>query len=237
MSKEIVPAASLGFRAPKKKWLSLLLACLVCLASAVRAETSPQDVQEAHTLAVDGQREFNLGNYETALDLLQRSYKKNPLLPVLYNVAQCQRLLGHLEQARRVYKAFLAAAPDSPAAVFAKEKIAELDLALKAQTNAEHAAPQTLARTDKSPAPEESEPAPASQANDSKAAPPTVLVVSAPPAALPGGSGKQPAPGNATWGWWVAGGVAATAAIVVVVVLTSSSSKSVNEPAGTFSAR
>lgn len=126
------------------------------------------DVAQAKALAVQGMREFQLGNYADSLDLLQKAFKIKPVPALLFNVAQCHRLLGHLEQARRVYRAYIDAAPATDATVAtARAKIAEIDVALKAQASVQNSQPQVLAQ-DKLPQ------GPAAPAE------PPVLVVNAP---------------------------------------------------------
>jgi Tetratricopeptide repeat/WD domain, G-beta repeat len=114
----------------------------------------------AKDLYDQGRREFNLGHYDRALELFERAYKAQPDYRLLYNIGQCHRLLGDLEQARRVYRGFLNEAGKGDRNIAAvEEKIAEIDAALKAQKNVRESPPSGLAK-DKDAAKEGAAPAP-----------------------------------------------------------------------------
>ncbi len=124
---------------------------------AVSRPEKPRQVAEAPPKAAvlgdskamfdQGHREFNLGHFAEALTLFEEAYKQKPLPRLLYNIGQCHRLLGNLEPAKRVYRAFIAESPgDEPMVPIAQEKLAEIETALKAQTNARESAPSGLAQ-------------------------------------------------------------------------------------------
>ena len=110
------------------------------------ANAAPPSPAEAKGLYDQGRREFNLGHYVEALALFERAYKAQPVHKLLYNIGQCHRLLGNLEQAKRVYRAFIAEAPEGePMVPQVEEKLAEIESALKAQSAARESAPSGLA--------------------------------------------------------------------------------------------
>jgi tetratricopeptide (TPR) repeat protein len=114
------------------------------------AKSADEDTLRAKALFTQGQREFNLGHYQEALPLFEQAYKVKPIPELLYNTGQCQRLLGNLEQARRLYQNFLYAVPDGPLSEAAEEKLREVEQALKAQADARTSPPTSLAAPQKS---------------------------------------------------------------------------------------
>jgi tetratricopeptide (TPR) repeat protein len=106
-----------------------------------------------------GRREFNLGHYAEALALFEQAYKQQPVHRLLYNIGQCHRLLGNLEAARRLYRAFVAESPpEEPMLRVVREKLAEIEVALQAQTTARESAPSGLAPPEKPSPPSEKGP-------------------------------------------------------------------------------
>lgn len=70
-------------------------------------------VERAKALFSEGNKAFNLGEFENALALYTRSYRIKPLPGFLFNIAQCHRKLGHFQEAVTTYQAFLATHPDA----------------------------------------------------------------------------------------------------------------------------
>ena len=103
------------------------------------AKVSAKDAYE------QGRREFNLGHYEEARGLFEQAYKLQPVRGLLYNIGQCDRLLGNLEHAKRVYRAFVSESPaDDPMVPQVTAKLNEIDSALKAQSTARDSPPSGL---------------------------------------------------------------------------------------------
>ena len=63
---------------------------------------------------------------------------------LLYNIAQCHRMLGELKAALATYRSFVTNAPDSPTAATAREKVVEVEKALAAQATVQNASPMAL---------------------------------------------------------------------------------------------
>lgn len=190
-----------------RSFAALLLPILVgstALAFASEAAPAPAATDaataEAMSLYATGRREFNLGNYEEALALFERAYKAKPVYRLLYNIAHCHRLLGHLEQARRVYKAFILESPaNEPNLGVAKEKLAEVERTLAAQVRVQKSPPSGLAGVEggqpQGGAPQRAESAPAApRPGEAAAAAPEGLPPPSAAAAPAAGAAPQETP-------------------------------------------
>ncbi len=60
-----------------------------------------------------GEKLFALGKFDKALDEYQQAFDAKPLPDFLYNIGQCYRNLGDLEQAIFSFKKYLQLAPDA----------------------------------------------------------------------------------------------------------------------------
>jgi len=153
---------------------------------------------------------FKAGLFAEALAQYRAGYDQLPLPGFLINMAQCQRRMGDLVQARTTYRKFLMVAPDSPYVGEVKALIAELDKLVEA---GEAGAP------------------PAAKAGESALTPPP-LGESAPPPATPPAQANRlvetpalpPAPaatGTRWWLWGTVGAVVVAGAVVAVYALRS----------------
>ncbi|HEX4621915.1 MAG TPA: hypothetical protein VH208_10150 [Myxococcaceae bacterium] len=61
------------------------------------------------------QKAYGVGEFEQALGLYSQAYEVKPLPGFLFNIAQCQRQLGHYERAVFFYRRFLSTAAHRPA--------------------------------------------------------------------------------------------------------------------------
>ena len=119
----------------------------------VAAPAPAATLAQAKALYDQGRREFNLGHYTEALALFEQAYKAQPVHRLLYNIGQCHRLLGNLEAAKRVYRAFVAeSTPEESMVPGVQEKLTEIEAALKAQAAARESAPSGLAQEKVPPA-------------------------------------------------------------------------------------
>jgi tetratricopeptide (TPR) repeat protein len=125
-----------------------VLAAALLWAPAAAAAADPALAKE---LSTQGLREFNLGHWNEALLLFERAYKAKPVPGLLYNTAHCHRLLGNLEQARRVYRAYIDQAPDDDRVPAAREKLAEIEQTLERQAKLQQSAPQKLTPPERPP--------------------------------------------------------------------------------------
>jgi tetratricopeptide (TPR) repeat protein len=132
---------------------------LAAPAPAPPAPAAEDAAAQAKSYYLQGDRAFNLGKYDEALGLFEKAYNLKPVAGLLFNVAQCHRLLGNLEQARRVYRAFINQTGDTKLKAAAQEKLAEVEGVIEAQTKSRSSNPTSLAQVEKlSPPPLPGEP-------------------------------------------------------------------------------
>lgn len=74
-----------------------------------------------------GQRQYDLGRFDEAIDHYARAYEAMPLPALLFNIAQCHRQLGHDKEAAFFYRRYLDLAKNPPNAAVAKELLAETE--------------------------------------------------------------------------------------------------------------
>jgi tetratricopeptide (TPR) repeat protein len=90
--------------------LSILFICGLQLA-APPARADRAAAREAYKQAT---RLFEVGDYKAALDAFKQAYLNHEDPAFLFNMAQCQRLLGAKQEAIRTYRLYLRKMPDSP---------------------------------------------------------------------------------------------------------------------------
>jgi len=87
---------------------------------------SPQEA-EMQNHRVLGHRLYRLGRYEEAVDAFRRAYEVKPDARLLYDIAECYREVGAVNQALFYYDRYLAGWPDAYDRAEVEEKIAELE--------------------------------------------------------------------------------------------------------------
>ena len=85
----------------------------------------PTAAARAHTERAN--RFYQVGAYREALDEYRAAHLAKPDPAFLFNAAQCLRQLGDTAEALKVYRRFLALAPDSPARHQAEKHIREIE--------------------------------------------------------------------------------------------------------------
>lgn len=93
-----------------------LLLLTVCLAVAVPARVARADDPATRTARRHferGEKLFALGKFDEALDEYQTAFDAKPLPGFLYNIGQCYRNLGDLDQAIFSFKKYLKLQPDA----------------------------------------------------------------------------------------------------------------------------
>jgi tetratricopeptide (TPR) repeat protein len=75
--------------------------------SAFVAHSALADKSTARQAYDKGVKQYNLGEYEAALKAFTDAYDEFPDPTLLYNLAQCQRQLGHRQKAITLYKSYL----------------------------------------------------------------------------------------------------------------------------------
>jgi len=110
---------------------ALFLVVLSLLGGRAVADSSKEQKQARRSFD-RAEAHFKAGLFAEALAEYQEGYQHLPLPGFLVNIAQCQRRLGDLEQARATYRKFLLVAPDSPYVPEVQSLVAELDKLLDA---------------------------------------------------------------------------------------------------------
>lgn len=105
--------------------------------------TTPSLAQEDDPAAAKahfsrGTRLYEVGEYRQALDEFKSAHLAKPDPAFLYNIAQCHRQLGDLEQAATMYRRYLSASPNAKNRTEVEKRIDEIeaDLAAGKQKNA-----------------------------------------------------------------------------------------------------
>lgn len=108
---------------------------------AAGADASAEDKRVAKTRFVSGQSHYNLNEFAEALTDFKEGYRLFPDPVFLYNLGQCERQLGHYDEAVRFYRNFLREQPKAPNRQDVLRKIDEMESFLKSkQGDAEKAA-------------------------------------------------------------------------------------------------
>jgi len=117
-----------------RSWLAALALLLCAGLGDARAAEAPRDAkQEAKARFVSGQSHYNLNEFPEALLDFKEAYRLYPDPVFLYNLGQCERQLGHLDEAIRFYRTFLREQPKAPNRQEVVKKIEEMEAALKAK--------------------------------------------------------------------------------------------------------
>lgn len=196
------------------RWLVLASLALAFTAS---AQKKPTDEQTARALFADGQKAYDLGEFDRALTLYSDAYKLKPLPGFLFNIAQCHRQLANYERAAFFYGRFVDnSKPEAPNVGLAKDLMADMERRQAEKLEAEKKAADEKARA------EAEKKAAEEKAKDAPVAPPltptelTQLPPPPPPAVEPEPVTKK------AWFWVLVGGaVVATAAGVTAGVVLS----------------
>lgn len=207
-----------------------LLAVLLLAAPRLFAADDASD--RARAAFQRGQTEYNLGNFASAATYFEETYRLKPVPALLFNIAQCYRLVGNMEKAAQTYRSYLRNAPPNDRNLqLGREVLAQVEKALASQSHAAAVQPQGLVASPpvsdvraaaKQPAPA-AQAAPASPVVPAadRPAPGTRVAVAVAPAAgraataAPAAattSERAPTPAEPkrtrTWAWIAAGGSA-----------------------------
>ena len=164
-----------------------LLAALA-FASSARAE----NLEKARAALRDANQHYDLGEYQQALDKFKEAYRNHEEPALLFNIAQCERLLGQNEEAAREYRMYLIKVPKAPNRDAVRALIDKLDATIKNDNATKNAPPQGSLATappreaPASPAPPGEEPSSAAPLHEEPASPlPAHEQSAAPPPTLP----------------------------------------------------
>jgi tetratricopeptide (TPR) repeat protein len=199
----------------------------VVLASFI-SHASADDRARARSAFRAGSQHYNLGEFQQALDSFKEAYRNYEDPSFLYNIAQCERQLGHKREAVREYRAYLNNSESADNRDSVRQIIGQLEREIAAddQRAAAAAAAQAAKPT---PTSTTGTLTTTSSAATTAAEPSTAtLTASAPPPAE-----RKPAY-KKWWVWTIVGGVvAAGAATGVALALTRPSSPTAPTSLGT----
>jgi tetratricopeptide (TPR) repeat protein len=85
---------------------------------------------------------FNLGEYQDALAGFKTAYRNFEDPSFLFNIAQCERLLGHKQEAVRAYRTYLTNSPNAPNGPEVRTLISKLEDELKQESETAKSPPQ-----------------------------------------------------------------------------------------------
>jgi tetratricopeptide (TPR) repeat protein len=179
----------------------------VVLAAAASAHAA--DNAAAKAAFTEGERNFQLGKFDAAIDAYERAFGLDPQPAFLFNIALSHRRqyeidgrIDHLARARELYRNYLKLEPHAPNRSGVEKLISELS----ARIDAARSGPPEPAQT----------PAPA----DSAAALPVAAAPPEQPAAVlssaPAGAVEPPA--SSTRRWVIGGSVAAAAVVAALAI-------------------
>jgi tetratricopeptide (TPR) repeat protein len=95
-------------------------------ADAAAAPTSPQDAEMQEHRAV-GHRLYRLGRYEEAVAAFRRAYEVKADARLLFDIAECYREVGAVDQALFYYDRYLAGWPDAFDRAEVEQKVSDLE--------------------------------------------------------------------------------------------------------------
>jgi tetratricopeptide (TPR) repeat protein len=104
-----------------------LLVLIVTILAARVAHAEDPATRSAKRHFDRGQKLFNLGKFDEALDEYQQAYEAKSIPAILFNIGQCYRNLGDYEAAIFSFKKFLKLEPDADNREQVEEYITELE--------------------------------------------------------------------------------------------------------------
>jgi len=209
------------------------LAALLC-AAPVRAE-APSAGGSAKDLYLQGQKYYDLGEYNRAIELFKSSYEVEARPQLLFNIAQAYRFAGNPERAHFFYNAFLRNLPKAPNRAEVEKFIAMMAEAMKKQplpSPSPSASPEPSASPSPSPL---ASPLPSPSASPVAIPPPDRVAAGTDPSptpTAPAAPAERSRPIYKKWWFWA--GIGALAAGTVAVVVVTSSGGGVDNPSTDF---
>jgi tetratricopeptide (TPR) repeat protein len=202
--------------------MMLALALVAAGAIAGPAQAAPAENGAAKAAFVEGERNFQLGKFEAAIDAYERAFGLDPQPAFLFNIALAHRRqyeidgkIEHLARARELYRNYLKLEPQSGNRPGVEKLIGELTAKIDQERARPAAEPAGPPRVSAPAQPSAGEP-PAAPARPPSANPPPP---GAPPAALlsePAREAEQAPPSNRKW---IIGGTIAAAAVVATIAV------------------
>jgi tetratricopeptide (TPR) repeat protein len=125
-------------------WHRILLVALALVAAVPTA--SADDPKGARRFYRQGARHYDLGEYEPALREFKDAYRRSPDPSFLFNIGQCQRKLGHTQEAIDSFRSFLRNLPaQHPSRNEIEQLVAEMQREIESKQAAERLVPPPTA--------------------------------------------------------------------------------------------
>jgi hypothetical protein len=123
---------------PEGSMKLVLVALSVCAWSTVaRAD----DLEQARALHHEARQDYDLGEYQNALEKFKRAYRLHEDPTFLFNIAQCHRQLGDKQAAIRAYRTYLIKTPDAANREQVRDMIGKLEKQLAEEQSAKNGPP------------------------------------------------------------------------------------------------
>jgi TolA-binding protein len=142
MSSRIIGKRSKRWKQPSPGLAAALAAALLLLVGAGAARAAEPGDAKARYLS--GQSHYNLNEFAEALQDFKEAYRLRPDPAFLFNIAQCERQLGNLEEAIKFYRSYLRNKPETDNKREIEKKIEELKGLVEAKKKATTGAPQSV---------------------------------------------------------------------------------------------
>ncbi|HEY2744864.1 MAG TPA: tetratricopeptide repeat protein [Polyangia bacterium] len=150
---------------------------IVVMATAPAMASNKQRAREEFRI---GLQHYNLGEFKEALETFKSAYRDYDDPSFLFNIAQCERMLGEKGEAIRSYRAYLRESGDSSKRAEVLKLVSSLEAALREEGSAKAQPPSGVLQ----PHETDAAPPPASPSGKSApASPPPSLALPASPAA------------------------------------------------------
>lgn len=120
-----------------------IVICLLMSSAVAHAEDLA--TKRAKTLFEEGMKQYQVGEYEQALDAFKQAYltRRNPVF--LFNMGQCYRQMKQWEKAAREYRAYLRESPEASNGADVARFIGEAEAEMKEQEKVRLPSPPTPA--------------------------------------------------------------------------------------------
>jgi len=120
------------------RWIALLL--FLALGGQI---AQADEVARAKAAYRKGQAHYRLGEFEQALTAFKEAYRNREDPSFLFNIAQCERQLGHKPEAERMYTSYLRTWPEAPNRAEVEQLISTLHAQIEEEKKAVEPPPPT----------------------------------------------------------------------------------------------
>jgi tetratricopeptide (TPR) repeat protein len=188
--------------------LRFTLLCIALLTVAVAPSARADSRDTAREEFKLGARYFEIADYPSALAHFKAAYLAFEDPAILFNIAQCERLLNHKQEALRQYRVYLQKKPDAPNRADIENIIQTLQEAINKDQRAATMPPVGVEEANKPP----EQGAPPPEATKPPTTPPAAVVETSPPPPE-----RPHTPIYKKWWLWAAAGAAVAVVIGVGV--------------------